>query len=128
TKDFNGRRVSMLFIDSAGICGPIVQRLLGMGHRNIREINFGAHSPDEKCEFMRSYMWNKLKEWLPKAAIDTGRQLEDHLTAPGYTVTKRSKILLEPKQKIKERMALVNKVVLESRFILNPQSGLETSR
>jgi hypothetical protein len=27
-----------------------------------------------------------------------------------------------------DKAALVNKVVLESRFILNPQSGLETSR
>jgi hypothetical protein len=37
-------------------------------------------------------------------------------------------VLAPTKMEKSVEQALVNKVVLESRFILNPQSGLETSR
>src|SRR5688572_29785137 len=47
TKDYNGQKVSMLFIDSAGIAGPVVSRLRTLGHKNIQEVNFGAHSLNE---------------------------------------------------------------------------------
>ena len=104
TKEYSGRRVSMLFIDSAGICGPVVSRLRTLGHKNIIEVNFGAHSLNEKYAFMRSYMWGQLKEWLPMGAIDKGPDLEEDLTAPGYRITKKVEILLEPKEKIIERI------------------------
>lgn len=96
--------VAMLFIDSAGICGPVVNRLRELGHKNIVEINFGADSLNEKYAYMRSYMWGQLKEWLPQGAIDKSPELEEDLTAPGYKLDRRVRVLLEAKDKIKMRI------------------------
>lgn len=96
--------VAMLFLDSAGICGPVAAGLRMMGHTNIQEVNFGAHSLNLKYAFMRSYMWGQLKEALPYLAIDASHQLEEDLTTPGYRLNKKVEILLEPKEKIIERI------------------------
>lgn len=98
------RKVDMMFMDSAGICGPVARRLREMGYSNLLEINFGAHAPNEKYELQRSYMWGEMKDWLPQGSIDNDKKLREDLTAPLYAITKRSKILLEPKIKIKERI------------------------
>lgn len=97
-------KVAMLFIDSAGICGPVVRRLRELGHRNIIEVNFGAHSPDVKYFLARSYMWGMLRDALPQLAIDRSQDLEADLQAPGYKLTRDTKILLEPKQDIIKRL------------------------
>ena len=103
--EYAGRRVSQLFMDSAGIAGPVAQRLREMGHANVLEINFGAHSPDPKYKLMRSYMWGSMKEWLQKGgAIDKDRNLNEDLTAPGYTLTRNTEVLLEPKDQIRKRI------------------------
>lgn len=104
SRDYNGKKVSMLFMDSAGICGPVASRLRQLGFKNIIEVNFGAHSLNEKYAFMRSYMWGQMKEWLSRGAIDKAAGLEEDLTAPGYKFTKKTEILLEPKDKIRERI------------------------
>lgn len=104
TTQYGGRKVDMLFMDAAGIAGPVAARLRQMGHTNIQEVNFGAHSLNEKYAFMRSYMWGQLKEWLPTGAIDSHPGLVEDLTAPGYKLDKQVRILLEPKDKIKERI------------------------
>ncbi len=104
TARYNDEKVSALFVDSAGVAGPVVNRLRDLGHKNIIEINFGAHSLDEKYAFMRSYMWGQMKEWLPTGAIDNGSELEEDLTTPGYRLTNKTEILLEKKDKIRERI------------------------
>lgn len=104
TQAWNGRKVHTLFIDSAGICGPVVARLRQMGHTNIQEVNFGAHALSPKYKLMRSYMWGHLKEWLPQGSIDKSTALEEDLTTPGYKITNKTEILLEPKDKIRERI------------------------
>lgn len=97
------KRVHTLFMDSAGICGPVAQRLRQMGYANILEVNFGAHSPDPRYKLMRSYMWGRLKEWLPYGMIDRSSDLEEDLTTPGYKMTTKTEILLEPKPEIRKR-------------------------
>ena len=97
-------KVSMLFLDSAGICGVIVRRLRELGYKNIVEVNFGGHSPSKKYKLARSYMWGQVKEALPQLAIDTSPDLEADLQAPGYTITKDTEILLEKKQDIIKRL------------------------
>ena len=57
SKDYDGQRVRMLFLDSAGIAGLIGQRLRGLGFSNVVEVNFGSDSPSDKCRFMRDFMW-----------------------------------------------------------------------
>lgn len=103
-RSYDGRKVAMLFLDSAGICGPVAQRLRELGYRNVREVNFGAHSTNPKYKLMRSAMWGALKEWLPSGAIDSSQELAEDLTAPDYSMTRQTEILLEPKERIRKRI------------------------
>ena len=101
---FDGRPIAMLFIDGTGIGGPICDRLSQLGFRSrIREIQFGAESPDPKFANMRACMWGRLREWLGRGAIDAAARLETDLTGPGYTHDKRDRVLLEPKEAMKKR-------------------------
>lgn len=111
TQRYDGRRVQMLFLDSAGIAGPIARRLRDMGHRNIMEVNFGADSPDPKYAYMRDYIWGQMKEWLPTGAIDAPTasatddqaQLVTDLLAPGLVPDLRQRVKLESKEQMKKR-------------------------
>lgn len=113
---YEGRKVDMLFVDSAGIAGAVVPRLREMGHRNVIEVNFGADSPNPKYYNMRAFMWGKMRDWLVNGAIDNpqsfgsgtpeyraAQRLADDLVAPGYRLDSRTKILLEKKEDMKKR-------------------------
>lgn len=102
-REYGGRKVSMLFVDGTGIGGPIVDRLKQLGHRNVVEVQFGAESPDPKLANMRAYMWTKLRDWLPRGAIDATPALEMDLTGPGYFHDKRDRLVLESKEQMKKR-------------------------
>jgi hypothetical protein len=102
TRDYNGRRVRMLFMDSAGIAGPVAMRLRELGFRNIVEVNFMAHSPNLKYRNVRSYIWGEMKEWLSRGAIDASTELQEDLTAP--EVIKHVPLLLEPKEAVIKRI------------------------
>lgn len=102
-KEYDGRRVSMLFLDSAGIAGPIAARLRQLGHRNIQEVNFGADSPDMKFRYYRDYMWGQMKEWLLQGAIDRHPELEADLVGPGLRPDPRQRVWLESKEDMKKR-------------------------
>lgn len=103
SQDYDGRRVAMLFLDSAGIAGPIASRLRTMGHRNVQEVNFGSDSPDPKYRYMRDFMWGQMKEWLLSAAIDSHPELEADLTGPGIRPDNRQRVWLESKETMKKR-------------------------
>lgn len=103
TQTYDGHRVAMLFLDSAGIAGPIAQRLAQAGHKNVVEVNFGADSPDIKCRYMRDYMWQGLKQWLITGAIDADPQLEADLTGPGIRPDGQQRVWLEDKKSMKSR-------------------------
>jgi len=102
-KDYDGRRVHTLFLDSAGIAGPVGARLRALGHRNVQEVNFGSDSPDEKARYMRDYMWACMKEWLLSGAIDEDVQLEADLLGPGTRPDNRQRVWLESKEDMKKR-------------------------
>lgn len=104
SREWNGRKVEMLFIDSAGTCGNICRRLRELGHRNIIEVNFGGHAPNKKYKLMRSFMWGEMKDAMPYMAIDISPDLEADLQAPGYTLTRATEILLEEKRLIIKRL------------------------
>ena len=103
TQTYDGSPVAMLFLDSAGIAGPIAARLRQMGHRNVQEVNFGADSPDEKCRYYRDFMWEKMKQWLLTAAIPSDRHLVNDLQQPGIRNDTKQRIWLESKEDIKKR-------------------------
>lgn len=105
-KDYDGRKVAMLFVDATGgsIGGPIADRLRQLGHKNVVDVQFGGESPESKIANMRAYMWSKLRDWLAAGgAIDTLPALETDLTGPGYFHDKGDRLLLESKEQMKKR-------------------------
>lgn len=102
-KTYEGRKVAAMFVDGTGIGGPITDRLRQLGHANVHEVQFGGESPDPKLANMRSFMWSKLRDWLPKGAIDKTPRLETDLTGPGYKHDKQDRLLLESKEDMKKR-------------------------
>lgn len=100
---YDGRKVEMLFLDSAGIAGPIASRLRMLGFRNVQEVNFGADSPDSKYRYFRDYMWGRMKEWLITGAIDKHPELESDLVGPGTRPDSRQRVWLESKEDMKKR-------------------------
>ena len=110
--EYAGKKPDWMFVDSAGIAGPVVAKLMEMGFKNVSEINFGADSPDAKYANMRSFMWGRMKDWLPHGAIDSVHrggvncdhcQLEMDLTGPGYRLDKKVRVVLESKDDMKKR-------------------------
>ena len=100
----DGRRIAMMFVDSAGIAGPIVARLRQMGHQNVREVNFGADSPDPKAAYFRDYMWGQMRQWLiDGGCIDRDPELEADLSGPSVVSDPRQRLKLESKELMKKR-------------------------
>jgi hypothetical protein len=96
------RKIAMMFVDSA-FGAPYVERLRAMGYDNVREISFGAPSPDRHQANMRAYMWNRLKEWLLKGAIPSDVVLEADLTGPGFHLNRSEQLVLESKADMVKR-------------------------
>jgi len=111
--DYHGRRVDMMFFDSA-FGAPYVERLRAMGFKNVEEIRFGSEpleyrtaELDVKPENRRAYMWSLAKLWLGgTGCIDAkDERLETDLTAPGYHINRRDRLVLESKEDMINRGA-----------------------
>jgi phage terminase large subunit len=96
------RKVAMMFVDSA-FGAPYVELLRSMGYDNVREISFGAPSPDRHQANMRAFMWNKMKEWLLRGAIPSDITLETDLTGPGYHLNRSEQLVIESKADMVKR-------------------------
>jgi len=106
TKLYNGEKISMLFCDSAGIAGPVAQRLRTLGHQNIMEVNFGQDSTDPKYAYRRDEMWGKMKQWLMEGGcIDRDPGLEADLSKPILVEDRLQRVKLEPKDVMRKRLA-----------------------
>ena len=95
--------IEAMFVDGTGIGGPIVDRLHQLGFDQVIEVQFSWKPPDFKYANMRSYMWGRMRDWLPRGAIDDTPALEQDLTGPGYTHNRQDQLLLEPKEHMKKR-------------------------
>lgn len=99
----------MAFVDLTGLGAGVVDRLneMGYGYR-VRGINFSqkAMEPD-RFRNKRAEMWWDLKEWLRDeggADIPDDDTIHRHFCAPGYKWDSNSRLVLEPKEDIKERL------------------------
>lgn len=104
----DAQRVAMLFIDGTGVGGPIYDRLVQLGHgARVTEIQFGSVAPEathgQKFANMRAWMYGKVRDWLPRGAIDADPVLEQDLTGPGYSHDKSDRVVLESKEAMKKR-------------------------
>lgn len=101
-------RPHAVFID-AGQGQGVIDRLRHLGHEVI-EVPFGGKALQE-ARFLnrRSEMWYGLREWLkaggclPHEGAD-GARLKAELSTPLYWFDAAGKIVLEPKDKIRERL------------------------
>ncbi len=98
----------MCFIDGTGIGAGVYDRLRERGFRTATLVNFGARPEDgRKYANKRAEMWGRLADWLGDpggVAIPDDDQLHAQLCAPGYGFDSNSRLLLEPKEKIRERI------------------------
>lgn len=97
-----------VFID-AGQGQGVIDRLRHLGHEVI-EVPFGGKAlQDARFLNRRSEMWYGLREWLkaggclPHEGADSAR-LKSELSTPLYWYDAAGKIVLEPKDKIRERL------------------------
>lgn len=100
-------RPDAVFIDSA-FGAVIVSRLRQMNYTNVFEVNFGGEALDIHDGNLRASMWRKLKEWLPRGAIDTKEsdpkeRLAMDLAAPGFHLNKKNQLVLESKESMQKR-------------------------
>ena len=97
------KKVKMMFLDSAGIAAPVEARLRQLGYSNVIAVNFGGHSPDPRCAYMRDYMWQEMKLWLLRGAIDRDSGLAEDLGGPCLVSDKQQRVKLEDKDLMKKR-------------------------
>ena len=92
-----------VFID-AGRGEGVIDRLRQLGYR-VMEINFGARASESgKYANKRSEMWDRVREWLNAgAAIPNNPELKSELASPTYKFDASGRLVLEPKDKLKER-------------------------
>jgi hypothetical protein len=105
-ESYNNEKVAMLFIDSAGIAGPIAARLRTLGHANVMEVNFGQDSTDPKYAYRRDEMWGKMRQWLlDGGAIDKDPGLAADLAKPMLVGDQKQRVKLESKELMQKRLS-----------------------
>lgn len=99
------KKVTMWFVDSGSMGGPIIDRMVQLGHKNFIEVQFGGGCPDPRhYANMRSWMWSKMREALAqRLAIPTDKELEIDLSGPGIHHDKQDRIVLESKEDMGKR-------------------------
>ncbi len=102
-REIDDFRPDGVFID-AGRGEGVIDRLRQLGYR-VMEINFGGKASDSgKYANKRSEMWDRVREWLEAgAAIPNNPDLKGELASPTYKFDAAGKLVLEPKEKLKER-------------------------
>jgi hypothetical protein len=92
-----------VFVD-AGRGEGVIDRLRQLGYAVI-EVNFGGQALQHtRYANKRSEMWDMMREWIEAGgAIPNDPGLKGELAAPTYSFNARGELLLEPKEKLKER-------------------------
>lgn len=94
-----------VFID-AGRGEGVIDRLRQMGYRHIIEVPFGSQaSKSERFVNKRAEMWYEMSQWIKQGgSLPDDGSLRADLATPTYSFDTRGRIVLESKDKIKERL------------------------
>lgn len=100
----NEFRPAGIFVDAGAMGAGVIDRLRQLRYY-VSEVNFGAAALDNnRYANIRAEMYFKTKEWLESGgAIPDDRKLKTELSTVEYKFNQAGKILLEPKDKLKER-------------------------
>ncbi|KKL50373.1 hypothetical protein LCGC14_2306120, partial [marine sediment metagenome] len=97
-----------VFIDGTGIGAGVYDRLKELRHKGIHIVNFGGkpHEGDRYAN-KRAEMWADMATWLGDgggADIPDRDEWQASLCAPGYAFDSNTRLLMEPKDKIRSRV------------------------
>jgi hypothetical protein len=106
---YDGRPVSMMFLDNSGVggsAGAILNGLLNLGFKNVMGVNFGDQAlRSQFYALRRDEMWGQMKDWLRDGSIDDDRELAADLQKPLLMPDREQRIKLEPKDVMKKRLS-----------------------
>lgn len=93
-------------IDSGAMGPGVIDRLRHMGWQNIMEIGFGDQAINPKrFANIRAEMYFEMRDWLKAGGgIPNDSDLKTELTVTEYLFKENGRIILEPKEKVKERL------------------------
>ncbi len=93
-----------IIVDAGAMGAGVIDRLRQMGMPNVFEINFGGSAIDsDRYANIRAEIYFKTLEWLKAGgAIPNDTDLKSELTVTEYKYTSAGKIILQPKEHIKE--------------------------
>lgn len=100
------RKPDALFVDEVGIGAGVVDRLRQLGH-DVYPVNAGrTATKDAYYANKRAEMWDAIREWLEAGgSIPDDPELKEDLVSPLYSFDPAGRMRLEPKEKLKERIA-----------------------
>lgn len=100
----NEFRPAGIFVDAGAMGAGVIDRLRQLRY-TVSEVNFGGSAMDsERYANIRAEMYFKAKAWMESGgAIPNDRKLKTELSAVEYKFNQAGKIILEPKEKLKER-------------------------
>ena len=100
----NQRKPDGIIIDGGAMGAGVIDRLRQMGFTNVFEINFQNAAIDkDRYANIRAEIYFKTAEWMRQGgAIPDDPDLKTELTVTEYKFTPSGKIILQPKEEIKE--------------------------
>lgn len=100
--EINEWKPDAVFVD-AGRGEGVIDRLRELGY-SIIEVNFGGQSANERAANKATEMWMAVKKWLQDGgALPDKSDYLSELSARTYKFGVNGKVVLEPKEKMKER-------------------------
>lgn len=94
-----------VFVDVGAMGAGVVDRVRQL-HYRVTEVNFGGSPQDtDRYANLRAEMYFKLRKWLEDGgALPNEPTLKSELSVVEYQFARNGKIILEPKDKIKEKI------------------------
>lgn len=97
-----------VFIDSTGLGAGVYDRLRELGYKNVHSVNFGSKAlDDQRYANRRAEMWGTMQVWFSDAVgadIPDSDEWQASLCAPGCRFDSSSRLLLEKKEDIRQRV------------------------
>ena len=121
-----------VFIDVGAMGAGVVDRLHQLGY-DVTEVNFAAASADERFANKRAEMYFKVRDWMQGGgAIPNEPVLKSELSIVEYRFLPSGKIILEPKEKVKEKIGkspdTADSLVLTFALPVMPQGAFMNKR
>ena len=93
-----------IIVDAGAMGAGVIDRLRQMGMPNVMEVNFGGSAIDSaRYANIRAEMYFKILAWLKAGGcIPNDTDLKSELTVTEYKFNNSGKIILQPKEQIKE--------------------------